>query len=132
MFGAGSLSLVMIAQSLAAPIAGTIVELRGNVPVVCALSSENIVRAQGIMSARLSVFCNQRGGASVTATLLDGDPAGYLISNGRETIHVELGKSFVIATYAEAFAGQELVTVSPVSGTSEESPVLVFDIRAET
>ncbi|MEQ5787956.1 hypothetical protein J3454_08640 [Erythrobacter sp. NFXS35] len=131
MFGAASLSMVIVAQSMAAPIAQNVIEIRGSVPVVCALSSESFARAQGILSARLSVFCNQREGASVTGTLLDGDPAGYLISNGRTTIHVELGSSFEIATYANAYAGQETVTVSPVSGTSDQSPVLLFDIRAE-
>lgn len=131
MFGAGSLSLVIVATTLAAPIAENVVEIRGRVPAVCTLSSESFARAQGIMSARLSVFCNQREGASVTGTLLAGDAAGYLISNGRTTVHVEPGRSFEIATYADAFAGQELVTVSPLSATSDQSPVLLFDIRAE-
>lgn len=131
MLGTGSLSLVIIASTLAAPIAKNVFEVRGRVPAVCALSSESFALAQGIMSAQLSVFCNQREGASVTGTLLSGDPAGYLISNGRTTVHVEPGKSFVIATYEDAFAGHELVTVSPLSAASDQSPVLLFDIRAE-
>lgn len=126
-----ALLALLLAPSVAAPLGNASLQMRGVVPPVCSLSSQSASSADGTMTARLSVFCNQREGAAVLGTLMGGDPRGYLISNGRETVHVEPGAQFTIANYTDAHAGFEFLTVTPVAGGGTSQPALMFDIRAE-
>lgn len=121
----------LLSVGMGSPIAEGVIELRGRVPAVCTLSSSTGIQENGVMTASLAVFCNQREGSSVIGTLVGGDPAGYMISNGRESLQVQVGSAFDVASYADAHSGFEQLTVTPLSADQAQQPLLMFDIRAD-